>query len=144
VNLSYQAVLLGVTSALNERVAPMLEDQYAAQTLRVAGVLATITANGMDNAVALRVAENASLRALFGDATHITDGDLSTRLAEASTSSDTGLRISELDVENGRLRRLLVELQSLVEVRGDAPSRDLDERIWALLKDSEDVRKPIG
>lgn len=143
-NLSLQNVLYGVTSALQTRVAPVVHDQYAAQSLRIAGLLATISANGLDNAVPLRVAENASLRALFGDAVQITHGDLSARLAEAAASKDPGLRISELDVENGRLRTLLVDLQATIEVLADAASRALDDRIWALLQEIETSRAPIG
>ena len=87
----------------------------------MAGSVLTICANWVDDAAAIRVEENAKLRSVLG----------------LPAASDPGLRISQLDGENHRLRRLLVEAHAAAEEAGDAAR---NAAIWALLEEIELAR----
>lgn len=142
--LAIETAVRGVAEVLRDRVAPTLDDSYATEAVRLSAMMLTIMANATDAAVALRVAENAQLRALFSDAAGlIADAALAAQLTEAAGSTDPGLRISELDRETDRLRRLLVETQVQLEAQaGDATALALDQRIWRMLRDIEQSRAP--
>lgn len=140
--LTAEDILQGVGKALREQIAPSIDDRFASEATRLAALLVNISANGVDDAAAARIWENAALRELFGDAVALATGSLSTRLSEASQSVESGFKISELDAENGRLRNLLVELHAFVDERGDDAARTLSQRIWKLLISSHERRAP--
>jgi hypothetical protein len=142
-SVSAELCLKGIISNLQSQVTPALQEPFAAETARLATLLLTITANGLDDVVAVRVAENAAMRAIFRDGgTIITKPELAARMAEAADSRDPGLRISELDAENARLRRLLIELHAGVEEQPEASAQALCSRIWRTLRDFETARAP--
>lgn len=141
--LAIETAVRGVADVLRDRVAPTLTDGYVIEAVRLSGIMLTIMANAADDAVALRVAENAQLRAVFTDAANVvTDAVLRARLSDAAGSADPGLRISELDREAERLRRLLVALQIRLEAQIDDAAVALNRRIWRLLQDIEKSRAP--
>lgn len=142
--LALDQVLHGVARSLQEQIAPALDDAFARDAVRMATALATICANGFDDAAAVRIDENARLRALFADAAAAIGGDLGARLAAAARSADPDYRISELDAETGRLRVLLVELHAVVEALEDDAARALDRAIWVLMAETERARAPRG
>lgn len=132
--LTGATVLEGVIDALRDQVAPQLTDAFAADAARMAQSLIAIVGRAGDDAVAIRVAENARIRELLGQG----------GLSEVAASRDPGLRISELDAENGRLRALLVDLHAQIEREEGAESRELDQVIWRALRDFEMARAPRG
>ena len=89
------------------------------------------------------MAENAAIRALLGEVAGLFDGGLAGRLGAAARSADPGLKVSELDAENHRLRLLLIEAQAVLEVRDDAAARAMDQQIWRLLEEIEIKRAPV-
>ena len=113
--LTLEASLRGIGELLREDVAPEVQTPFIGQSVRMAGGLLTICANWVDDAAAIRVAENAAIRAMLGEVAAALEGDLAERLRAASLSTDPGLRISQLDAENNRLRLLLVEAHAAVE-----------------------------
>ena len=142
-SLSPEICLRGVIATLQDRVTPALTDSYAGEASRLAGLVLTITANGLDDAAAVRFAENGALRALFGDARKtVGDPGLAARLEAAGAAEGSGLRLSELDRDNDGLRALLVELHAQVEGQSDDAARAIDSRIWRMLKDFEAARAP--
>ncbi len=141
-NLTLETLLHGVAATLRERIAPAIDDSFASEMARLAAALLTISANAVDDAAAVRVWENAAMRALFADARSAVGADLAGRLAEAARSTDPGLKISELDRENGRLRLLLVELHMAAEAGEGESAQALDARVWQLLRDTEERRAP--
>jgi hypothetical protein len=137
--LTIETAMRGVADMLRERIAPAVDDKFAGETARLAGMLLGINADWVDDAAAIRAAENAALRALFADAGGVvTDASVAARLAEAAGSVDPGLRISELDLEGNRLRALVVELHAHVENHEIA----FAQRIWRLLEALETTRAP--
>ncbi|RZK03531.1 MAG: hypothetical protein EOO76_02530 [Novosphingobium sp.] len=132
--LTGEIVLEGVIDALRDQVAPQLTDAFAADAARMAQSLIAIVGRAGDDAAAIRVAENARIRELLGQG----------GLSEAAASQDPGLKISELDAENGRLRALLVELHARVEAEDGAEARALDQAIWRALRAFEMARAPRG
>lgn len=129
--LTIEATLLRIGDLLREDVAPDLQTPFLGQSVRMAGGLLTICANWVDDAAAIRVEENAAIRVLLGEAGKALAGDFAGRLQAASLSADPGIRISQLDAENHRLRLLLVEAHAAAEAAGLA---GLDAAIWNLLE----------
>jgi hypothetical protein len=143
VTLSAETCLRGVLYTLRERVCPELEDGFAQEAARLAALVLSISANDVDGAVAVRAAENAVMRQIFGGAqTTVTSRDLSVRLEQAARSTDPGLRISELDRENDRLRLLLIELHAHCETLDTEAGRTACRNIWRALADFEQARAP--
>ncbi|HEX7821322.1 MAG TPA: hypothetical protein VF463_11970 [Sphingobium sp.] len=142
-SLSIETAVRGVADSLRDRIAPALDDSFAIEVSRLSGILLTIMANAADDAVPLRVEENGAIRALLRDgAALILDADLAARLTEAAVSVDPGLRISELDGETDRLRRLLIALQIRLEESSGSAAQAMNQRIWRLLRDIEANRAP--
>lgn len=144
-NLTIEATLHGIGQTLRDRIAPAVQDPFAGEAARLAGLLLTLNASWIDDAAAVRVAENAAIRSLFADAgPAIGDSGLARPIAEAAQSSDPGLRISELDRESNRLRALLCELHAHLETQTGASARALAQCIWRLLDQLEAARAPRG
>ncbi len=141
-NFTIPSAVKGVAELLRDRITPEVGDNYMANMARMATSVLNISANWADDAAALRVEENAAIRALLGECAGIAERDLATRLGEAARSADPGLRISELDRENHRLRVLLVEAQAWLEVQDGDAARAMDQRIWRLLVEIEMTRAP--
>lgn len=141
-NLSIDNALHGIGELLRDRISPEIGDPFAAQMARLSCMLLTICANAVDDAAELRVAENAAIRAVLGEAAAFAAQPLSGQLAQAAASADPGLKISVLDAECHRLRCLLVEAQAVLEQSGDAAATALGQKIWRLLEDIEAKRAP--
>ncbi len=135
--LTIEASLRRIVDLLRDEVGPEVQTPFLAQSVRMAGGLLTICANWVDDAAAIRVEENAAIRKVLAEASVSLDGDLSARLRAASLSSDPGLRISQLDAENHRLRMLLVEAHGVAERGEGASPQVLDAAIWRLLEEIE-------
>lgn len=141
--LRQTTVLEGIEETLRDRIAPQLTDPFAANDLRMALSLLAIVRLGREDEVALKVEENRRLREIFADAApKLADGELSARLASAASSQDPGLRLTELDAETGRLRKLLVELHDYVDGRQDQEARRVSQAIWRALREFEEPRAP--
>jgi hypothetical protein len=132
-------VLEGVAETLRDKIAPKLDDPFAANDLRMAQTLLAIVRLSREDEVALKVEENHRMREIFTDAAcAVGDLGLAERLAKAGKSQDPGLRISELDDETRRLRELLVELHSHVDAReDDEDAKRIGQAIWRTLRDIE-------
>ncbi len=143
--LTHATVLESLAEALRDQVGPHVQVDFAGDVLRIAQLLIQISGRASDDAAALRVAENARIRALFAEAAQLDcEQDLARRIAAAAQSRDPGLKISELDAETGRLRRLLVELHAWLEEQEGAATRRLDQAIWRSLREAEMARAPRG
>ena len=119
--LTIEASLRRIGDLLRDDVAPDLRTPFLGQSVRMAGSVLNICANWVDDAAAIRVEENANIRAVLG----------------LPPASDPGLRISQLDAENRRLRLLLVEAHAKAEEADDAQR---NATIWALLEEIELAR----
>ena len=137
--LTHETVLEGVATALRDQIAPNLTDAFAGDAARMAQSLISIVRLAGDDAAAIRVEENARMRALLGQGGELL-GDA--ELTAAAQSRDPGLKISELDAETGRLRLLLVDLHCRIEVEKTPAARALDQAIWRALRDFETARAP--
>ena len=141
-NLTIDNALHGIEQLLRERIAPEVGDPFAAQMARLSCMLLRISANAVDDAAEVRVQENAAIRAILGDAAGLMEGEIAARFEDAARSSDPGLKLSVLDVENHRLRGLLVEAQAALETSNDAALQALAQAGWRLLEDIEARRAP--
>ena len=142
-NLSAETCLRGVLDTLDTRIAPALAEGFSGEVMRLAGLVLAITTNSLDNAAALRVAENDAMRSLFrGTADSVDDAVLAGQLRAAGAEAGSGLRISELDRDNDRLRGLLVDLHVRAEDQDSPAARTTESRIWRMLNDFEIARAP--
>ncbi len=141
--LTIETTLHGIARMLHERINPAVQDSYAGEAARLAELLLKLSANWVDDAAAIRVAENAAIRRLLGEgAALVTNPDLAERLTGSARSADPGLRISQLDMENNRLRSDLQDLHAHIDtLEGDA-ARLLGQRIWRSLAEFETARAP--
>ncbi len=125
------------------QVAPRVDDPFTQEALRMAQSLIRIVALASEDAVAIQVEENAAMRRFFVAAADLVgSGKFADRMNEAGRSADPGLRLSELQAETGRLRLLLVELQTWLEDHPGAASDALAEAIWQALRTFELARAP--
>lgn len=141
-NLTIDNALHGIGELLRDRIGPEIGDPFAAQMSRLSCLLLKICANWVDDAAELRVEENAAIRRLLADIAPLTAEPQSGRFGAAASSGDPGLKLSVLDAENDRLRRLLVEAQMSLEANGGAAALALDQRIWRFLEQAERTRAP--
>ncbi len=140
--LSIDNALHGLGEFLRDKIAPAITDPYVAPMARLSGMLLRICANGIDDAVEMRVHENAAIRGVLGEVAAHVDAPLAGQLQTAALSNDPGLKISILDAENHRLRCLLVKAQAALEGQDGAQARSLDQSIWCLLEDIAAKRAP--
>lgn len=110
--------------------APAIGTQYGQGMAQVVAGLMLMAAQEYDRAADIRVAENADMRALFGElGPQVSDARLRGELETASTTSDASLRVSALNKSNEALRRLLIRLHAQMDETG-ADTR----RVWDVLK----------
>ncbi len=142
-SLSPELCLRGVLETLQNRILPALTDSFIVEDARLAGLVLTIVTNGIDDAAAIRIAENAALRELFRDAAGVVaDAGLAGKLEVAASAEGSGYKLSELDADNSHLRSLLVDLHVAVEDQPGDTARAIDSRIWRTLKQFEAARAP--
>ena len=141
--LTIETTLHGIARMLHERIGPAVQDPYAGEAARLAELLLGLNANWIDDAAAIRVAENAAIRSLLGEGAILaTNSELAERSAGSAKSADPGLRISELDKENNRLRSDLQDLHAHVDALEGEAVRLFGQRIWRSLAEFETARAP--
>ena len=105
---------------------------FAQGQMGLIGMMLTMSAKEYERGADIRHAENADMRALFGElAAGVKDAALKAALGEAAKGKDESLRISALNANNYALRRLLTQAQVYAEDNG---AKDAQQRIWAVLK----------
>jgi hypothetical protein len=131
--------ILGLSTAqLMGTIVPLLPTSFAQGSAALMGFMLMFAAQEYDRAADIRVAENGDMRRLFRDAAPtIADAELKAALLRAADTRDDSLKVSMLDVANGGLRRVLIRLQEHAE---DNALRDLERRIWDVLKASAERR----
>jgi len=141
--LTHATMLEGVAEALRDQIAPRLEDGFSREAVRMAQSLILIASRATDDAAAIRVEENARIRVLCGEGAVLVDSrELRETLVQIARSADPGLKISELDRENGRLRLHLIELHAWLEGHPGPDADALSQSIWRSLRDFELARAP--
>jgi hypothetical protein len=119
-------------------IAPQLSGTYAQSSASLLGFMMMLSAQEYDRAADVRAAENADMRALFGElAPHVKDAALHARLEAAVGTEDRSLKISALDGANTDLRKLLIEAHAHIETLG---ARELERKIWTVLRAAADRR----
>ncbi len=132
----------GVRELLQDRISPAIGDPFAAQMARLSCLLLKVCANAVDDAAELRVYENAAIREVLAEASYLVTEPLAAQLRIAAVSTDPGLKISVLDHENNRLRRLLVQCHDVLDGLDDGEAKSLSQKIWRNLESMEAKRAP--
>jgi hypothetical protein len=127
---------------LMTNVGPALGSDYEQSNTMVLGVMLGAVREELDRAAARRVEENATLRALFADASPcVEEAALASRLEAAAATKESSLLVSDLERSNSELRALLIELHAQVETLETSEARRIEEGIWRELVASTERRK---
>jgi hypothetical protein len=131
-NPEVDQILMLSASQLMGNLAPLLPEAYAQGQAALLSFVMILSAQEYERGADIRVNENADMRVLFRDlAPRVDDAALRARVEAAAGTKDESLTISALNAGNAELRRVLIAIQIHVEDRND---RDVQSRIWALLK----------
>lgn len=127
--------ILGLSaSQLMGTLAPLLPTGYAQGSAQILGIMMMLAAQEYDRAADIRATENDAMRVLFREsAALVGDAGLADALREAAATRDESLRISVLDGENAKLRRLLIRLQIHAE---EHAMGTIERKVWDVLKAS--------
>jgi hypothetical protein len=131
--------ILGLsTGQLMSQIVPLLPNSFTIGSASLLGIMMTLAAQEYERGADIRAAENADMRTLFREAAgEVGDAELKTILSTAANTQDRSLKISALNAENTELRRVLIRLQAHAEEKS---LRNLERRIWDVLKASADRR----
>ena len=121
-------LLAGCAAALSKPVRDEEGNLFAASRQLTVATINTLLAQECASGTAVRVWENAALRACLVEAAPRHGVDFS----EARTVSDGDLSLAALDEANAKLRRLLIRLHEAAEAAAD---RALDCRILTLYRE---------
>ncbi len=121
-------ILAGCAAALSKPLSAEDAGAFAAARVLTAATLTMLVAQECATGSAVRLRENAALRALLTDAALAYGAAYS----EAGTIGDGDLSLAALDQANARLRRLLIRLHEAVEAAADGA---MDRKILALYRD---------
>jgi hypothetical protein len=128
---SPELVLNHAFAKIAMEMGPALPPGYGQGSATTTGVLLLMVAQEFNRAAAIRHAENDDMRSLFAQVSGRIPGALSDTLRVAAGGQDKDLTVSALDATNAVLKKVLVELHSAAEARGD---RDLDHQIVRLMQ----------
>ena len=121
-------LLAGCAAALATPLRPEEAGLFGAARQLTAATINGLVAQECADGAAVRVWENAALRACLAEAEPAYGADF----AQAADIGDGDLSLAALDVANARLRRLLIQLHEIVEERVD---RAYDRKILKLYRD---------
>ncbi len=125
-------LLIGCMTALATPPNPEEVGAFMVSKVRVAATINVLVAQECASGAAVRVWENAVLRAVLIEAASIYDRRLDGALGSAVVMSDGDHSLAALDAANAELRRRLIQLHIEVE---NACDTVLDRRILALYRE---------
>ncbi|MES1198943.1 MAG: hypothetical protein ABUS48_03080 [Pseudomonadota bacterium] len=141
---TFGQLLLGAAATLGKDVAPHIEDNapVAVGRLGTVGLILACMAQEADRAVETAVREQDALRALFLDAAAAPlPRDMQMRLKAAATNdARPSLKLSDLDAQNAKLKRLLMDLLVALEAEHFDWAIALEARVWTVLKSGAERR----
>ena len=122
--------------------AALPEESYTRGTTQVVGSLLLLAAREYEEGADMLVWENKEIRKLLGEgAALMNEAEASTRMEQAARTLDESFLISTLEKNNDALKRMLIELHSAVEHRGDDASQKMNEAIWKFLRESAEKHR---
>ena len=131
-------VLRGIGMSLAMNVAPQMTTAFGRSTAQLAAYLSLVLASQVDGLANSLLEENRAIEALASaGAKVVADPGLRARLAAAGAGEELpDIRVSTLQAANDRLRGLLIDLHSAVELTPGDAARALEEQIWDELRES--------
>lgn len=111
-------VLNNTAMKLLFEIGPAMPPGYSQGSVTTLGVLLIMVAQEQGRAVDLRVSENRAMRAIFARAQKL-DLEFGADLADAAARDAEPLELADLDLENARLKALLIRLHARLEELND-------------------------
>ncbi|HVY83969.1 MAG TPA: hypothetical protein VG943_02470 [Caulobacterales bacterium] len=137
-------MLMGAASTLNDEIAPHIDDgaPVAIGHVGTLGLILACMAQEADRAVETAVREQDAIRALFADAAKAPlPRDLAIRLkAAAADDARPSLKLTDLEAQNAKLKRLLMTLLETLEAEHFDWAVALEARVWTILKTGAERR----
>ncbi len=112
-------LMIGLTINLSAPQPAEAQGDYMAGRLGLLAMISVLAAQEAERGVAVRVEENTAIRALFANAAEEAGGHLTAKLSAAASMTDSDFTLAALDGANADLRRLLIDLHTDVEARGN-------------------------
>lgn len=143
-NPSLPELLTGALVALSDIPPPEAMGDFMGGKIGVIGLISFLCAQEAERGVAVRVAENRSIRALFDEAADAGWApEQSADLRVLAATADDDLTLSALDRANAALRTALIALQAAVEADPAPQARDRERKLMALLLDHARARRLV-
>ena len=133
-------LLMGNLIAISTPPPPESAGEFAGGRIGVIGMISFMAAQEAETGVAVRVAENRAIRALFADAVKEGWAPNVRDLAALSKGQDDDLTLSGVDAANADLRRALIPLHAAVEETLGLEARANEARILRLLREGAESR----
>lgn len=133
-------LLTGALVAISTPPPPESAGEFAGGRIGVIGMISFMAAQEAETGVAVRVAENRAIRALFADAAREGWTPDAAELERLSKTTDEDLTLSGVDRANAALRRALIPLHEAVEATPGAEGRARQARILNLLREGAESR----
>lgn len=122
-------ILVGNFMCMADPGPPEQQGEFMAGKVGLVALLSLLAAQEVERGAAARVAENTAIRAMLDQAS----GDYG--LDSANWPTTDALTITDLDVVNAALRKVLISLHEAVETRGDTARHHAILRLYARMAD---------
>ncbi len=133
-------LLMGNLIAISTPPPPESAGEFAGGRIGVIGMISFMAAQEAEKGVAVRVAENRAIRALFADAVKEGWAPSLASLDALAKGEDDDLTLSGVDAANATLRRALIPLHAAIEDAPGAEGRAREVRILKLLREGAQSR----
>ena len=133
-------LLMGNLIAISTPPPPESAGEFAGGRIGVIGMISFMAAQEAEKGVAVRMAENRAIRALFADAAREGWTPSAVDLEPLSKTHDDDLTLSGVDAANAVLRRALIPLHEAVEATAGPAGRPREARILKLLREGAESR----
>ena len=133
-------LLTGNLIAISTPPPPESAGEFAGGRIGVIGMISFMAAQEAETGVAVRVAENRAIRALFTNAAREGWASNTAELEQLSNTTDDDLTLSGVDAANAALRRALIPLHEAVEAMAGPVGRTREARILKLLREGAESR----
>jgi hypothetical protein len=133
-------LLAGCAAALARPLQPEEAGAFGAARQLTAATIIGLVAQECADGTAVRVRENAALRACLAEALPA----YGAAFADAAAIGDGDLSLAALDDANARLRRLLIRLHEAVEARGDQPTERKILRLYREMARRRELKLPVA
>jgi hypothetical protein len=133
--LSSDHLLRTLAAHILDKIIPDVSEPYIQSSLGVIALMMLAAAEDFDRAAAVLIEENQSLRSLFKEAMDVVEDKRLKKMLEKEVQGiDSDFRVSRLNNTNQKLRAILIDLHSKIELIKNEKACRVEDAIWNELK----------